>query len=81
VEPRFISYTAKTSDDQEAFGIITSESGGSITLRGLDGKEQTISRTNLKSLISTNHSLMPMGFESAMSSQEMADLIAYLQRN
>jgi putative heme-binding domain-containing protein len=80
VEPRFISYTAKTSDDQETFGIITSESGGSITLRGLDGKEQTISRANLKSLVSTNHSLMPMGFESAMSAQEMADLIAYLQR-
>jgi putative heme-binding domain-containing protein len=79
VEPRFISYTAKTTDDQEAFGIITNESGGSITLRGLDGKEQTLLRTNLKSLTSTNHSLMPMGFESAMNAQEMADLITFLQ--
>ena len=48
-------------------------------MKGLDGKEQTILRGNIKSLVCTNHSLMPMGFEQAMSKQELADLIAYLQ--
>jgi len=63
----------------EIFGIITAETGGGITMKGLDGKEETILRGNLKSLTCTNHSLMPMGFEQAMSKQELADLIAYLQ--
>jgi putative heme-binding domain-containing protein len=79
VEPRYLSYTAKLNNNDEIFGIITAETGGGITMKGLDGKDQTILRQNLKSLTCTNHSLMPMGFEQAMSKQELADLISYLQ--
>ncbi|HEV8291978.1 MAG TPA: c-type cytochrome, partial [Tepidisphaeraceae bacterium] len=79
VEPRYLSYTAKLNNNDEIFGIITAETGGGITMKGLDGKDQNILRSNLKSLTCTNHSLMPMGFEQAMSKQELADLIAYLQ--
>ena len=79
VEPRYLSYTAKLNNNEEIFGIITAETGGGITLKGLDAKEQNILRSNLKSLTCTNHSLMPMGFEQAMSKQELADLISYLQ--
>ncbi len=79
VEPRYLSYSAKLFSDNEMFGIITAETGGGITLKGLDAKEQTILRSNLKSLTCANHSLMPMGFEQAMNKQELADLISYLQ--
>jgi putative heme-binding domain-containing protein len=79
VEPRYLSYTAKLNNNDEIFGIITAETGGGITLKGLDGKDQNILRSNLKSLTCTNHSLMPMGFEQAMGKQELADLISYLQ--
>jgi putative heme-binding domain-containing protein len=79
VEPRYLSYTAKLNNNDEIFGIITAETGGGITMKGLDGKEQSILRSNLKSFTCTNHSLMPMGFEQAMNKQELADLIAYLQ--
>jgi putative heme-binding domain-containing protein len=79
VEPRYLSYSAKLHNNDEIFGIITAETGGGITMKGLDGKEQTILRGNIKTLTCTNHSLMPMGFEQAMSKQELADLIVYLQ--
>jgi len=79
VEPRYLSYTAKLHNNDEIFGIITAETGGGITMKGLDGKDTTVLRGNLKSLTCTNHSLMPMGFEQAMSKQELADLITYLQ--
>ena len=79
VEPRYLSYTAKLNNNDEIFGIITAETGGGITMKGLDGKEQSVLRSNLKSLTCTNHSLMPIGFEQAMNKQELADLIAYLQ--
>jgi len=79
VEPRYLSYTAKLHNNDEIFGIITAETGGGLTMKGLDGKDQNILRGNIKSLTCTNHSLMPMGFEQAMSKQELADLISYLQ--
>jgi putative membrane-bound dehydrogenase-like protein len=79
VEPRYLSYTAKLNNNDEIFGIITAETGGGLTMKGLDGKDQQILRGNIKSLTCTNHSLMPMGFEQAMSKQELADLISFLQ--
>jgi putative heme-binding domain-containing protein len=79
VEPRYLSYTAVTNEGQSVFGIITAETAGSITIKGLDGKEQVLQRTNLKSLEGTNQSLMPVGVESAVSDQDLADVIQFLQ--
>jgi putative heme-binding domain-containing protein len=79
VEPRYLSYNATLNNGEILFGIITAETGNSLTLKGLDGQDRTVLRSNLKSITSTNRSLMPVGFEEGMSKQEMADLIAFLQ--
>ena len=79
VEPRYLSYNATLNDDETLFGIITAETGNSLSMKGLDGQDRTVLRSNLKSITSTNRSLMPVGFEEGMSKQEMADLIAFLQ--
>lgn len=79
VEPRYLSYIATLNTGEQAFGIITAESANTLTIKGLDAAERQILRTNLKTLESTNRSLMPLGFESAMSKQELADLIAYIK--
>jgi putative heme-binding domain-containing protein len=79
VEPRYLSYTAVTNEGQSMFGIITAETAGSITIKGLDGKEQVLQRANVKSLEGTNQSLMPVGVESAVSDQDLADVIRFLQ--
>jgi putative membrane-bound dehydrogenase-like protein len=79
VEPRYLSYTALTSGGETIFGIITTETPGSITIKGLDAREQTIPRSSLKSLEGSNRSLMPEGVEGAVSDQDLADVIRFLQ--
>ena len=79
VEPKYLAYTATTGGGEAIFGIVAAESGNSITMKGLDGKERAVLRGDLKSLAGTGRSLMPDGFESAMSRQQMADLMQYLK--
>ena len=79
VEPRYVAYNATLNDEEIIFGIITAETGNSISMKGLDGQERAVLRGNLKAIASTGRSLMPVGFEEGMTRQEMADLIAFLQ--
>ena len=48
-------------------------------MKGLDGKERTLVRGSIQSLVSTNRSLMPDGLEAQISKQDLADLIRFLQ--
>src|SRR5205823_10615333 len=59
VETRYTNYVAETKGGDVITGIITSETGASVTLISADGKPQTILRDNLKTLRSTGTSLMP----------------------
>ena len=78
VEARYVNYTAVTKGDREISGIITAETGTSLTLRSPGGNEEVILRSDLKQLTSSGLSLMPEGFEKALPPQEIADLIAYI---
>lgn len=79
VEPRYFAYTAVTGEGDAIYGIITSETGNALTMKGLDGKEKTLLRTQLQSLTATNHSLMPDGLESVLNQQQLADVIRFLR--
>ena len=79
VEPKYLAYTATTSGGETIYGVIAAESGNAVTMKGLDGKEKAVLRGDLKSLVSSNRSLMPDGFESAITKQQMADLMEYLK--
>ncbi len=78
VEDRYQFYTATLQDGRTPAGLVAGETGGSLTLLGLDGTEQTILRGELRSLMSSGRSLMPEGLEAAVNEQAMADLIAFL---
>ncbi|MCA9121417.1 MAG: HEAT repeat domain-containing protein [Planctomycetaceae bacterium] len=77
VEDKFRNYIALTNDGRQFTGMITNETGNSITLTGADAKEQTILRTDLEELLSTGKSLMPEGLEKELPPQAVADVIAY----
>ncbi len=78
VEDRYVFYTVTTQDGRSVAGMLAGEAGSSITMIGLDGVEQTILRSEVRSLISSGRSLMPDGLEGALGEQPMADLIAFL---
>ena len=78
VEDRYLFYTANLADGRTAVGMLAAESAGALTLLGLDGEEQVILRSELRTLISSGRSLMPEGLEAAVDAQAMADLVGFL---
>jgi putative membrane-bound dehydrogenase-like protein len=78
VDPRYLEYTAVTRSGRIFTGVLASESATSITLRGQEGREQVLLRSDLEELHTAGRSLMPEGLEKELSMQQMADLIAYL---
>lgn len=79
VAPAFSPYLAETRDGRTLLGILASETPVSVTLRMPLAQEETILRSNLNSLTAQPGSLMPAGLESAVSKQDLADLLAYLK--
>jgi putative heme-binding domain-containing protein len=79
VESRYISYLATTKNGVTYTGVLTNETGTSITLIGTEGKPQTILRKDLDELASTGKSLMPEGLEKEVQPRDLADLIAFLR--
>ncbi len=78
VEDRYVLYSAALQDGRGLAGMLASEASHSLTLIGLDGVEQTVLRSEVRTLVSTGRSLMPEGLEGAIDEQAMADLIAFL---
>jgi putative membrane-bound dehydrogenase-like protein len=79
VEARYVAYIAETKSGLSMSGVLTAETGSSITLVGADGKPQTILRTELESLSSTGKSAMPDGLEKDLSPQDLADVMAHVR--
>ncbi len=76
VEPRYVAYVAEMKSGLTITGVVTAETGNSITLVGPDGKPQTILRTALESLASSGKSPMPVGLEKDIPHEAMADLLS-----
>ncbi len=67
------------NNDEKVQGIISSETPGAITISSAPGVQRTINRQDIKSFSTLDISLMP-SFSRQLNHQEMADLIAYLQK-
>ena len=60
-------------------GLVQREPTDAIYLRGADHRDQRVRRSTIRSMQRSPVSVMPQGFDQALSPQELADLIAYLQ--
>jgi putative membrane-bound dehydrogenase-like protein len=81
VEEKFIGYNVSTRNGVTHTGVITAETPASLTLRTLSGQEHVILRNNIRSLKGTGLSLMPVGLETTLPPQAMADLLKFLRGN
>lgn len=80
VDPRYLEYIVVTKAGKITTGRIMVETATSITLRRAENAEETILRSDIDSVQATARSLMPEGLESQLMPQDLADLIAYLQK-
>jgi putative membrane-bound dehydrogenase-like protein len=79
VEDRYRNYVAELKNGEETSGLLVSETGNSVTIMAITGLEQTITRSDLRSLAAQPRSLMPEGFEQFLKPQDLADLISFIQ--
>jgi len=79
VDPSYTGYTVTLGNGTSIFGRVLSENASHLTLRLLDGTDRQIPRNSLKEFKSTGRSLMPEGLDAAMTHQDLADLIRFLQ--
>ncbi|REJ88336.1 MAG: dehydrogenase [Planctomycetota bacterium] len=79
VSPNYQEFVVLTNSGTIHTGIIASETATSITLKQAEGKEQTILRSDVEEIRSSNKSLMPEGLEKKLSQQDLADVISFLR--
>jgi len=77
--PNFVNYVCELKDGRTLSGLLASETSGNITLRMVQGVEETIARAQISRLTASRLSLMPQEMEKTMTAQELADLLAYLK--
>ena len=58
--------------------MIINEGANSITLMDLNGQQNRLLRSDIKTLSSLGRSLMPEGFEQVLNDQNLADLLALI---
>ena len=80
VDPRYLEYIVVTKSGKLHSGRIVVETGTSLTLRRAEGAEDVILRADIDTVQATAKSLMPEGLENQLSPQDVADVIAYLQK-
>jgi putative heme-binding domain-containing protein len=78
VSPNFIQYDIDTRDGETLSGIIASETTAGLTIRQANGVETLLARANVAAMRSTGRSPMPEGLTEGLSSQDVADLLAFL---
>jgi len=78
VETRYQNFAATMKDGHEVSGLIIAETPTTLTLRAPNRADETLLRGELKELSAGGLSLMPDGLESALTPQQLADLIAFV---
>lgn len=79
VDPQYTEYIVVTTDGRLLNGLMIAESTDSVTLRQPEGREQTIPRSDIEELKTTNKSLMPEGIERDVTVEQMADVLEFLK--
>lgn len=81
VEARYRSWSIRLQSGDDLSGIITAETANNLVLRMAEGVEHAVLRSDIQSISPESVSLMPAGFESALTPQGMADLLVWLRGN
>jgi putative heme-binding domain-containing protein len=79
IDNNYFSYTVVRDDGKIFTGIISADTGSSITLRQPEDKTVTLLRDEIEEMKSDGVSLMPVGLEKNITVQDMADLISFIK--
>jgi putative heme-binding domain-containing protein len=77
IPPEYWNYSVLT-DDAMFQGFVVEETDTHITLRTLDGQNQILERSSIRSFGRQEQSMMPEGLEVGLTPEDMAGLLEYL---
>jgi putative heme-binding domain-containing protein len=80
ISPQYLTWSVSTTDGKVHTGIIVTENGaGDIDLGDAQGNVIKIPRQQIDERVPSKVSVMPLGLHQRMTTQELADLLAYLE--
>lgn len=75
----YATYTLLTTGGQVFTGLLAADTASSVTLKGQEGKTQTVLRRDIEELRASPVSLMPESLAKALQPQDVADILAWLR--
>ena len=75
----FENYSIETKDERSLTGFLVDQDSKVVVLRGLDGQNISLQRSEIKEMRPAGQSLMPAGLLGAFNDQQVRDLFAYLR--
>ncbi len=77
----FENHLVTTKDGRALSGFLADSDSQGIVLRGLDGTDLSIARSDITEMKPVGRSLMPEGLLAGLSDQDLRDLFAYLRQS
>lgn len=78
VAPSYLATTVETRDGESYTGMQVTDDASGILLRQASGLETRLARDQIQSSRTDGRSVMPEGFETTLTPQQLADLLACL---
>jgi putative heme-binding domain-containing protein len=79
ISHNYESYVVETKSGGVETGLLTSETPEAVTLKGADAILRTLKRGDIEAMRRSPNSLMPADLHKALTVQDLADLVDYLQ--
>lgn len=80
IATKYDLWTVTKTNGEKVSGIMNSSSSTAINLKMTGGGFVTVSRADIKSMETSETSAMPVGLESSVSKEQMANLLAFITR-
>ena len=79
VEARYRAWTVNLKSGDDLTGLLSAETANNVVVRLPGGVEHAVLRSEITAMQPMKLSLMPVGLESALKPQDMADLLRWLR--
>ena len=79
VRPDYATQVVESKEAESLLGILVDENTTSVTLKELGGELKVWPVSNIRSVQTQTWSMMPVGLETGLSTQDMADLMEYVR--
>ena len=80
ISPDFVNFVVVTKQGQVFTGLLAADTSALVRLRGQQGAEQTILRSDIEELRPNRQSFMPEGFEQALTPQDVSHVLEFLRQ-